>query len=206
LIPVLEVHYLPSISYFSTIEKYGGCLIEQHEHYVKQTFRNRCYINTEHGKDVLIIPLTSKHGKAGIREVRIDYSQKWVNNHWRSIVSAYGKAPFFKYYSDDLQKVLYKRFEYLYDLNFELLTMCLKWLRSNSTIQETLSYEKNLREEYFDLRSRINPKKSDYVRSIYRSVPYHQVFGNSFVEDLSIIDLIFCCGPDASSIVRSSSV
>jgi hypothetical protein len=180
--------------------------LERHEHYVKQTFRNRCYINTEHGRDVLIVPLTAKHNKVAVADVKVDYGQKWLNNHWRTIESAYGKAPFFEYYSHDLHEVLFKRHSFLYDLNLNLLTLCLKWLRWDVAVEETLSYEKNPADGILDFRSFITPKKPDNVARVYRPVPYYQVFGNAFVDNLSLLDLIFCSGPEAGRIVRDSVV
>lgn len=205
LTTVLDLHYLPCLAYFTIFSKSSRILIEKHEYFVKQTLRNRAYINTEHGKDCLSIPLTGKHGKVLITDVKIDHTHKWVNNHWRTIHSAYGKAPFFEYYADDLRSILFRGHHYVYDLNFELLTLCLKWLRLNVMLKETLTYEKNYANEILDRRSFVNDKNSTNVKEIYEAVPYQQVFGNAFVENLSIIDLIFCCGPEAGSIIKSSS-
>src|SRR5687767_15886504 len=90
---------------------------------------------------MLILPLTGLHGKIAVKDVRIDYTQKWLNNHWRAIQSAYGKAPFFEYYSDDLHTVLFRNHVFLYDLNLELLTLCLKWLKWSLPIRETIIFE-----------------------------------------------------------------
>lgn len=201
---VIEAHYLPCMAYFAVIQRFTRVAVEKHEHYVKQSFRNRCYINTEHGKDALIVPLTDKHGKKSIRDIKIDYGQKWVNNHWRSICSAYGKSPFFEYYASDLEKILFSRPAFLYDLNWELLTMCLKWLRSPVILEETLSYRQNILEGETDLRSRISVKNQDYINHVYKGQAYRQVFGNAFVGNLSILDVIFCCGPEAGSIIMAS--
>jgi hypothetical protein len=201
---VIETHFLPCIAYFAVIQRFTDVYLEKHEHFIKQSFRSRCYINTEHGRDVLSVPLTGKHGKVPIKDVRIDNSQKWVNNHWRSIRSAYGKAPFFEYYAEDLEKILMGGPTFLYDLNYELLTMCLKWLKSPVAVKETLSYEKNILDGKTDLRSRIDVKDEESVKLVYRERSYQQVFGNAFVANLSIIDLIFCCGPEAGSIIRTS--
>jgi hypothetical protein len=179
-------------------------MLEVNEHFVKQTSRNRCYILTAQGKDALSVPLTNKHGKTLIRDVRIDYSQKWMNNHWRTIQSAYGKAPFFEHYAGDLHGVLYSRVEFLCELNLNLLTMCLKWLRWEKEISETLAYQKQYLTRLSDLRSCINPKETASIAKFYKAIPYLQVFGNAFAENLSIIDLIFCCGPEASRILRAS--
>ena len=203
---LIELQYLPPISYFSALTVHDELIVEKFEHYEKQSYRNRCYINTAQGVDSLIVPLTSKHGKTPIHEVRVDYSQKWLNNHWRTIQSAYGKAPFFEYYSDDLNKVLFKKHELLYSLNFELLTMCLKWIRYNIPIRETTLYEKEVETGLTDYRSVLNPKKADSCNRFFKSVKYRQVFGSKFVENLSIIDLVFCEGPGAMSILRASAL
>jgi len=155
---------------------------------------------------MLILPLTSKHGNVSITDIKIDYSQKWLNHHWRSIQSAYGRAPFFEYYASDLEKVLFARHTFLYDLNYQLLSMCLKWLKLNVTIKESLAYEKTVDSSIMDLRSLINPKKTDIEEKFYKTSSYTQVFGSTFVKNLSLIDLIFCEGPAARLIVEASAV
>jgi hypothetical protein len=201
---LIEAQYLPPIAYFSAIYQTGEILLERHEHFTKQTYRNRCYINTTWGKAPLIIPTLSNRGKGLITDVRIDHTQKWVNNHWRTVTSAYGKAPFFEYYERDLHEILYKRIQFLYDLNYELLSMCLKWLKWNMPIKETEHYVKDTPDTVLDLRSVINPKNPGQCELFYYPVMYNQVFGNTFVENLSLIDLIFCEGPGALKIVQSS--
>lgn len=202
---IIELQYLPPVSYFAALSSYSEIVVEKHEHYQKQTYRNRCYIRSARGPELLTVPLTNKHGKTRITDVRIDYSQKWLNNHWRSVQSAYGKAPFYAYYSDDLRDVLYRKFEFLYDLNYTLLTMCLKWLGWNIPIRESLAYEKMPSPVVADLRSAINPKKNNNISSFYQPVVYHQVFGSKFVENLSLVDLVFCQGPGAGSVVKAST-
>jgi hypothetical protein len=177
------------------ISKANKVIIEKHEHFVKQTFRNRTHILTTQGVERLIVPLqheTGKQGKAIISEIRIDYSQKWLNNHWRAIESAYRKAAFFEYYCDDLHQILFRKYSYLYDLNFEFLTICLKWLKLSIPIQESMAYEKTMPEGTFDYRNVINPKNPELSAPLITPVEYTQVFGNKFVKNMSIIDLVFC--------------
>lgn len=202
---LIESQYLPPIAYFSAISLFEAIVIEKHEHYEKQTYRNRCYINTAQGRKVMIVPVTSKHGRPKTSEVRIDYSQKWLNNHWRALQTAYGKAPFFEYFGPELHDELFRRHELLYDLNSGLLTLCLKWLKWSIKVSETSAYEKPPANDITDLRSSINPKKPELVRSFYQPAVYYQVFGNKFVENLSLVDLIFCEGPGAAVIVQASS-
>ena len=203
---LLESQYMPPIAYFAAAARFEGIVVEKHERYEKQTYRNRCYINTAQGKEVLIVPVTSKRGKPSISEVRIDYSQKWLNNHWRTLQTAYGKAPFFEYFGPELHNELFRRHELLYDLNRGLLTLCLKWLKwTIIEVSETSAYENPPANDITDLRSSINPKKPELVQSFYQPAVYYQVFGNKFVENLSLVDLIFCEGPGAAVIVQASS-
>jgi hypothetical protein len=203
---LIETQYLPPIAYFAAIQHASTIIIERHEHFQKQTYRNRCYFLSSQGKETLILPLTSKHGHVSITDIKIDYSQKWLNHHWRSIQSAYGRAPFFEYYAHDLEKVLFAKHVFLYDLNYQLLSMCLKWLKWNVAVEESLAYEKTIDSSTLDLRSLINPKKNDIEEKFYKPIAYTQVFGNTFVKSLSLIDLIFCEGPAARLVVEASAV
>lgn len=202
---LIEAQYLPPIAYFAALQSCDEIVLETHEHYIKQTFRNRCVINTTQGRADLIVPLTSKHGKTAISNVQIDYTQKWLNNHWRTIQSAYANAPFFEYYADDLHQILFKKHNFLFDLNRELLSMCLKWLKWPKPVKVSLAYEK-FTTDVMDRRSHINPKKTKLLKDFFTPVPYTQVFGSTFEENLSIIDLVFCVGPSAASIIRDSTV
>ena len=102
--------------------------------------------------------------------------------------------------------MLFKRAPFLYDQNVELLSLCLKWLRWNVTVRETSTYEKVPEAGVFDLRSVINVKNEENLPKFYRPATYHQVFGNTFVENASVIDLVFCAGPQAAHIVQASAV
>jgi hypothetical protein len=203
---LIELHYLPSLEYFCALQNFNEVFFEKQEHFVKQSFRNRCYINTANGIEMLSIPLTQKHGKVLIKDIRIDYTKKWQNNQWRTIESAYRSAPFFEHYSEGIEKTLYKNFPFLFDLNLHLLSFCLQALKRNLVVSETVSYEQNPNKNYMDLRNVINAKKTYQERPFYQPVTYYQVFGNRFVQNLSLLDLLFCEGPGASHILHQSGV
>ncbi len=202
---LIEAHYLPCIAYFAAVQSADDILLERYEHYVKQTYRNRCRINTANGPAQLVIPVIT-HRKMVITEVRLDFTQKWLNNHWRTVQSAYGKAAFFDHYADDLHDTLFQKMRFLYEFNYQLLSMCLKWLKWDMPIKETEHYTQNVPGQVLDLRSAINAKKLEQCHQFYYPVMYNQVFGNTFVENLSLIDLVFCEGPGASSLVQASAI
>jgi len=200
---LIESHFLPSIEYFCLLMSHDTIMLEAHEHYVKQSYRNRCYILTAHGKERLTVPITEKHGKVSMASVRIHAGDRWQNNLWRTIQSAYAKAPFFEHYRDELHQQLFSAESTLLELNRRLLSLCLNWLRWEKTVNITASYgpDTDLR----DCRGMISAKKDFGHRTVYRPVAYQQVFGKSFVPNLSILDLVCCAGPDAGRIIQASS-
>lgn len=202
---LLDLHYLPSTTWFTVLAKAKSVVLEQNEHFVKQTYRNRTKILTTQGIDVLSIPILGSQKKIPINKIKIDYKQKWVNRHWRAIQSAYGKAPFFEFYADVFKEHLYANYETLWELNTKLLTICLKFLQLNTTISYSINYQKMPDKPIIDLRSAIHPKKPFTQMPIKVYTPYHQVFGNNFVAEMSIIDLLFAAGPQAGLLIKQQA-
>jgi hypothetical protein len=200
----IELHYLPSLEFFCAIGAFEEIQLEYHQHYIKQSFSNRCYINTSQGVQLLVVPLREKHGKIPIKDVKIDYHQKWQNNHWRSIESAYANSPYFEFYESEIKNILYQDHEFLSHLNFDLLSFCLRSLRLKIKLTKTELFEKELMTSISDIRQKITPKKSYLDRTFYHATPYQQVFGNEFVPNLSILDLLFCEGPHARRFLQSA--
>jgi len=201
---LIESHYLPCIAYFSSLTPYDQVVVEKYEHYEKQTYRNRCYIKGPHRVETLIVPVTAKHGKTPVSAVRIDYAQKWLNNHWRTLQTAYGNAPFFEYYAPELHDILFRKPSFLYDLNLEIMTLCLKWIGYEGSVSESSAYTETTPAGVDDLRNVVNPKKPDGCNSFFESKEYPQVFGSKFVPNLSLVDLVFNQGPGAREIVKAS--
>ena len=201
---LVEPHYLPSLEYFCAVRPFDEIRLETSEHFVKQSMRNRCFINTAQGAKMLTVPLAERHGKILTRDVLVELGNQWRNNHWRTIESAYRKAPYFDYYFEDLKLILYKGHVHLAELNRDLMSFCLRHIGFSKKISETLTYDPCEQEDVFDARSFISSKKAFAERRFYKAVRYYQVFGNEFVPNLSIIDLLFCEGPRASEILGAS--
>jgi hypothetical protein len=201
---IIETQYLPSISYFVRLAAFDTVVIEKHERFPKRTYRNRCYINTAQGIDRLVVPVV-RGGRLATGEVRIDYSQKWLTRHWRAIQSSYGKAPYFEHYGPALRETLFMKYDFLLELNKTLLSLCLGWLGLPLPILETTRYEKTPSGGIIDLRNTITAKKSTELQETDFPIKYPQVFGSKFVPNLSVVDLIFCTGPEAGRLVRTAA-
>ncbi|MBX2842255.1 MAG: WbqC family protein [Flammeovirgaceae bacterium] len=194
---LIDLQHLPCISYFSVLKKHKIIYLESEESYIKQSYRNRCYILTSNKIDRLSVPVKYKNGLK-TREVEIDYVQKWQNRHWRAIKSAYAKTPFFEFYGDYFEKIIYTNYKFLYDLNMDLLTLCLKILNIKIDIRHTDTYYHEVPENIADFRSIIHPKKESGIKNVQF---YNQIFGSGFTKNLSIIDLLFNEGQNSSVII-----
>lgn len=205
---LLELQYLPCVQYFSKWLKYPSVLIEQHENYIKGSYRNRCHIAGVNGMLRLSIPLLKgKNEQQSIREVRIAYHESWQTQHWNSIASAYGNAPYYEHYVDEIAPFYKKKYEYLFDLNRDLLQCLLALIGLSTELTFTSSFKKNSGNDIFDFRNGIFPKKHRQKEdSGFRPVSYAQVFTekNGFLPNLSILDLLFCTGPQALLILENS--
>jgi hypothetical protein len=192
---LLSTAYLPPAEYFSKIINAREVLIEREENYLKQSYRNRCYILSVSGPQALTVPvyLGSFH-KTSIKDIRIDYSKRWQQVHLGAMVSAYSSSPFFLYYYEELEKIILSNNKFLLDLNMGLLMTVMKMMKLEAKISFSSEFRPINKTEN-DFRYTISPKKkSDYV-----SKPYLRVFSQEigFTAGLSIVDLLFNLGPEA---------
>jgi hypothetical protein len=193
---LISTAYLPPVEYFSLISDADEILIETEENYIKQTYRNRCYILSAHGRQSLSVPvyLGSIH-KTLIKDIRIDYSKRWQQVHLGAMKASYNASPYFEYYFDRIEKVFTRNNEFLLDLNIGLTEVILELLKIKKNLTYTSFFEP-VENKPYDHRYRLTPKKeSDFTMK-----KYLQVFdtGSGFIYQLSIIDLIFNTGPEAS--------
>jgi hypothetical protein len=201
---LIEVHFLPSLEYFCALQDFNEIIIERHERFVKQSYRNRCYVLTSQRVEMLTVPLTGRHARVLYRDVRIDNSKRWRTHMWRTIVSAYRSAPFFEHYSGALNAVLEARHTFVYDLNMAALSFCLNSLRWRKPVRETTAFGELAGADVSDFRAVIQRRERYQERNLYKPLPYYQIFGGEFTENLSLIDLLFCKGPEAVEILAAS--
>lgn len=199
----LELQYLPCLDYFACILHYDHIWIDVEERYIKQTYRNRCNVLTANKVDTLTVPVVVANNGL-TRDVKIDHSQDWTRRHLGCFQSAYGKSPFYEYYAPELISVFEKKYAFLVDLNYDLLTICLRLVGIKNKVTYNLSGSEKGEIDAVDEVSQINNKKNERIFKYYKPEPYYQTFGNDFVSNLSIVDLIFNMGPEARSILLKS--
>lgn len=181
---------------------YEEAIIESRRYYVKQTDRNRCRILMANKVGILTVPVEKVSGKLPYKEVKIYKDGLWQKQIWRSIQSAYGKSPYFEYYAEDYEKILFRKFDFLFDLNYELLTLTLNKLGWSQYTLKSIDFQEGA-SDCTDLRDQLSSRQSlKPLAGIEKYELYTQNFGKDFVPNLSIIDLLFCEGPMASTILK----
>lgn len=198
---IIESQYLPPITYFAALLKQSSVFIEQYENYQKGSYRNRCHIATANGILRLSIPLEKgKNNQLKIKDVKVYNNENWQIQHWRAIKSAYGKSPYFEFYADEFQPYFEKKYDFLLDWNMDLLHFMIENLGLPVDIQFTEEYCES-DDTINDYRNVISPKKEN--SNLFQDIHYGQVFQDKhgFIPNLSILDLLFCKGPEAILII-----
>ncbi len=190
---LLHPVYFPNIATMAVISSLD-CLWEVQDYYQKQTYRNRAYICTDQGRQIMSIPIKhvgGKQGKQFYRDVRVDNHYPWQRQHWRTLQTAYRSSPFFEYYEDDLSPLYYREYTFLLDFNFSCLEVVSELLSLTMPGLKTEFYEPTPA-GVKDLRDLVNAKKT----LPFTQEPYTQVFAekHGFVENLSVLDLLFNSG------------
>lgn len=205
---ILSTAYLGNIQYFTKLLNTDeGPVIDLAENYQKQSYRNRCDILGANGVITLIVPVFKKSGsKTSVKDTLIDYSKPWQRQHWISIVSAYRNSPYFDYYTDDFFSFFMRREKYLKDWNGKLQDTIFEIIGISPSIKYSDTYIVP-RNEDNDFRHSISSKpRLRQQDDEFCPHPYYQVFSDKFgfTPNLSILDLLFCEGPESASVIKAS--
>ena len=207
---LLSSAYFGPVQWYQKLHRYDRCLIEQHDNFVKQTYRNRCIIPTTNGIQALSIPVLCPQGsqlsKTPMRDVRISDHGNWRHIHWNALCSAYGESPFFAYYQDDLRPFFERKWTFLFDFNMEIILKMVELLDIRPKISLTTAFlsdasmAENATENGLvdDFRDVIRPKHPG-LDSDFMARPYYQVYQqkHGFQPNMSILDLLFNEGNEA---------
>lgn len=195
--------YFPSVSHFSAMAKSDLVTFEMEDNYQKQTNRNRTYIYSPNGIQLLNIPVKhSKESHQKTKDVRLETAFDWQKQHFKSLEAAYRTSPFFEYFEDAIQPIFTKKHTFLMDLNLETIAIVTKCLGMKLEFTKTTEYFHEVH-DFVDFR-----KLADGKKDISIFEPYTQVFGDKhgFLNNLSILDLLFNEGRFALNYLKEQQI
>lgn len=200
---VIHPSYFGPIAQYVAMVKADNIFFENEDNYQKQTYRNRMYIYDSNGELLLNIPIkhrstvTGEPKQAGkhqlYKEVKIENDFQWQKQHWRALKASYQTSPFFEFYEDDIYSLYHTKFEYLLDFNYACLEFITDSLQLDLNFKKTSEYIRHPTQKK-DLRFLIDAKS----KLSFKHDQYAQVFKDKhgFLSNLSILDLLFCEGPN----------
>lgn len=223
-----QPEYLPYLGFFYKIAKANKFILVDHVQFIKKAFLNRNRIRTAHGSDGwtwLTVPVIT-HGRRyqRINEVEIDNSTTWGKKHWKTIYLNYKKTPFFDRYKEFFEKLYSKKWLKLADLNEIIIHYLMKELGIKTPVVKSSDYDfkgkktdlliemcKRLNADtyfsgpgakYYGYIEEEKFKKNgfNHIFSEFIHPVYPQLF-KPFVSNMSVIDLLFNCGPESLNII-----
>ncbi|MEL6975355.1 MAG: WbqC family protein [Bacteroidota bacterium] len=200
---LLHPTYFPSIGTFAVMAQ-REVVWEVHDNFQKQTYRNRCYICTDQGRHRMNIPIKHVGGNEGRQQyaqVSMDNSSAWKKIHWRTLQTAYRTSPYFEFYEDALEPIFTaKAPDTLLEFNFYILEVLSECLGLTMGTETTENYQKTY-DKFCDARFMVDAKRPFTMQQ----PKYTQVFEekHGFVENLSVLDLLFNEGPNTITYLKS---
>ena len=225
LVGIHQLHYLPWLRYFDKIARCDVFVVLDNIQYNKNGWQNRNKIKSPAGPLLLTVPVIERFGQ-NLNEVRVNNTAPWRRKHWRSISQCYAKAPFFRDYAGFLEVAYAREWEFLNDINRHMLTYFVDKLG----IETRIVYASEINapgvaterlvnlitavggdryysgayalEAYLDIEALTRAGIRLELQE-WRALVYPQLDGD-FVPDLSILDLLFNCGPESLRILTDA--
>ncbi|AJA69142.1 WbqC family protein [Myroides odoratimimus] len=201
---LIHPSYFPSISHFVAMLQADKITFEMEDNFQKQTNRNRAFIYSANGKQMLNIPIKhSKELKQKYKDVRIEHAFGWQKQHFKSLEAAYRTSPYFEYFEDEIRPIFEGKPEFMLDLNLQIHEVLCSCLGIDLPYEQTKDYHKEVSNDITDLRTLINGKKDTNIYT-----PYIQVFDekHGYLNNLSILDLLFNEGRHAIDYLKKQSL
>jgi len=192
--------YFPPISHWKYILN-KNCHWNIYSYYQKQTLSNRTYIHGANGILMLSVPImhSGKNIRRSFNKIEIENNHDWKKNHFKSIKTAYESSPYYEYYESQLKDHFNQNFKQLFKLNLSSIKLIFDCLKLEFLDKKTEHIKKNTN----DLSNLTNIKISSQI-----TPKYIQLFEekNGFINDLSILDLLFNCGPNTLDYIKMADL
>jgi len=201
---IIEYQYFANVYVYSTLSLETHAIFESYETYQKGGFRTRCQVIGSNGVIELRIPLLGgRTQKTLVKDLKMDFKENWKQSHFRTLTACYRRSPFFEFYEAGLIKLFGRKIDWLVDWDIACLEWVLSVLKMDVSVGATSSYQPKYEgDQYLDLRNKLGSASTGLPG--IKDVTYGQVFSDrfGFTRGLSILDLLFCEGPNAVNVLK----
>ena len=226
IVSVHQPQFFPYLGFFHKLARSDVFVALDNVQFLRRGFQNRARIKTQHGADWLTVPVEAKQN-TDISDVTISQSEPWQRRHVNAIRTHYGRAAFFERYAGELTDLIQSPWKSLADLNIATT----RWVMTQLGISTSIVLASDLGvhgtssellaglcravggstylsggggSRYMDL-SVFERAGLAVEWQKFTSPSYEQLFPQvGFVSDLSIIDVLLCCGPDSKTLLEAA--
>lgn len=224
VVGILQPGYLPWLGFFEQLYRCDIFVLYDDVQFEKGSWRNRNRIKTPNGPQWLTVPVQLKGQSFPlVKDVAVNASVPWQKKHIKAITQNYSQSPFLARYAGELFTILDRPWRLIADLDVELISWLVEQLGistpmvlsstlgvQGSGVQRLIGiirslngnhfYEGSAGRNYIDV-SVFEDAGISVDFQEYEHPEYPQLYG-TFISHLSIIDLLFNCGPDSLDILK----
>jgi WbqC-like protein family len=220
-----QPQYLPYLGFFHKLLQGDVFVVMDNVEFLRRGLQHRNKVKTNQGEQWLTVPVLHRQ-KQLINEVSINADFPWTRKHWQTLKTNYSPAPYFETYAQDLQHFFDREWSSLYQLNMALI----QWVMDVLDIKKPIVYASTLAatghksellinlskavganaylsgpggRDYMDL-SAFDAANVEVIWQEFQPPCYAQLFPDAgFLPNLSIVDVLFCCGPKTRQFLES---
>ena len=192
---VSDYQYFGNICFIELLYKEKQICFDSHAPFTKMSFKNKMVILSAQGPLALTIPIVGgRDQKTSIQDIRIAYDAPWQAQHFKALKTCYKRAPYFEYYEADLEKLYSTRTECLVEFLESCHQFLQKAIKGKWELIQFNEYAQKIKEE--ETKKEIHPWQPNNYAQFPIQHEYQQVFTSpsGFIQNLSILDLLFCVG------------
>ena len=226
IVAVHQPQYLPWLGYIhKMIQADVFCYLDNVQ-YKKNEWQNRNRIKTAQNWQWITVPVCYRFPQK-INEVEINNKQKWVKKHFQALVTNYSKAPYFEDYFSTLEECFSRDWKWLSDLNvflIEHLRGLLALQQKTTVLASSLSLSDDPTDRLVDICKSVGADTylsgqdganymnldrftENNIKVIFQEFhhPVYPQLYDEFQSHLSVVDLLFNCGPESLEIIRKAN-
>jgi hypothetical protein len=192
---VTDYQYFGNICFIELLYKEKQVCFDSHAPFTKMSFKNKMVILSAQGPLALTIPIVGgRDQKTAINNIRIAYDAPWQAQHFKALKTCYKRAPYFEYYEADLEKLYSTKTELLIDFLEACHQFLQKAVKGKWELIQYNEYAQKIKEE--ETKKEIHPWQPNNYAQFPIKNEYQQVFTSpsGFIQNLSILDMLFCVG------------